>query len=98
MLLALKVKRKTPKAISVIKEDRQAFGVILGDDIDLVEALTYPITSLPLSIGNPGGTLGQSTKNTFHNFLIDQSSAIETQMPFLAGRIIDTMAIIRSVK
>ena len=93
MLLALKVKRKTPKAISVIKEDRQAFGVIPGDDIDLIEALTYPITSLPLSIGNPGGTLGQSTKNTFHNFLIDQ-----TPMPFLAGRIIDTMAIIRSVK
>lgn len=34
----------------MIKEYRQTFGVILGDDIDLGEALKYPITSILLSI------------------------------------------------
>ena len=37
--LVIKSKKKTTKAISVIKEDRQAFGVILGDEIDLSETL-----------------------------------------------------------
>ena len=55
--LGIKSKKKTPKAISVIKEDRQAFGVILGDEIDLSEALKYPITSISLSKENLDGTL-----------------------------------------
>ena len=55
--LGIKSKKKTPKAISVIKEDRQAFGVILGDEIDLSEALKYPITSISLSNENLDGTL-----------------------------------------
>ena len=75
-------KKKTPKAISVIKEDRQAFGIILGNDIDLSEALKYPITSTSLSIGNPDGTLRKSPENPFGNFLIYQSSAIENQPLF----------------
>ena len=55
--LGIKSKKKTPKAISVIKKDRQAFGVILGDEIDLSEALKYPITSISLSKENLDGTL-----------------------------------------
>ena len=39
IVLGIKSTKKTPKAISVIKEDRQAFGAILGDEIDLSEAL-----------------------------------------------------------
>ena len=96
--LGTKSKKKTPKATSVIKEDRQVFGVILGDEIDLSEALKYPITSIPLGIGSPDGTLRQSPKNIFWNFLIYQSSAMETQPPFQARWIIDTMTIMRSVK
>ena len=55
-------------------------------------------TAKPLSIGNPDGTHRQSPKNTFRNFLIDQSSPIETQPPFQARWIIDTMVNMRSVK
>ena len=55
--LPIKSKKKTPEAISVIKDDRQPFGFILGDEIDLSEALKYPITSISLSIGNPDVTL-----------------------------------------
>ena len=96
--LDIKSKKKTPKAISVIKEDRKAFGVISGDKIDLNEALKCSITSTPLIIENPDGTLRQSLKNTFRNFLIDQSSAVETQPIFQALWIIETMAIMRGVK
>ena len=91
----IKGKKKTSKAISVIKEDRQAFSVILGDEIDLSEALKYPITSIPLSIRNPDDTLRQSPKNIFRNFLIDQSSAIQIEPHFQTRWIIE---IIRSVK
>ena len=96
--LGIKSKKNTPKAISIIKEDRQTFGVILGDKIDLSEALKYTITSISLSIGNPDGTLRQRSKNSFRIFLIGQSSAIQTQPPFKAVWIIDIMAIIRSAK
>ena len=91
----IKGKKKTSKAISVIKEDRQAFSVILGNEIDLSEALKYPITSIPLSIRNPDDTLRQSPKNIFRNFLIDQSSAIQIEPHFQTRWIIE---IIRSVK
>ena len=61
-------KKKTLKGISVIKKDRLAFGVILGEEIDLSEALKHPITSIPLSIGNSDDTLRQSSKTTFGIF------------------------------
>ena len=67
--LGIKSKKKTSITISVKKEDRQAFSVILVNEIDLIEALKYPTTSIPLSIENPDGTLRQSPKNTFWNFL-----------------------------
>ena len=62
--LGIESKKKTPKTISVTREDSQAFGVILGDKIDLSEALKYLITSIHLSKGNPHGTLDKP-KNAF---------------------------------
>ena len=59
---------KTPKAISVIKEDWQASGVILRDKIDFSEALKYPITSVPLSIGNFDDTLGKVPRTSLGVF------------------------------
>ena len=35
-------------------------------------------------MGNPDGTRRQSAKNTFQNFLIYQTSAMETQLAFQA--------------
>ena len=87
--LGIKSKKKSHKAISVINEDRQEFGVILGDKIDLSKALKYPITSIDLIMRNPDGTLQQISKNTFRNVLIDQSSVIQIQPLFQAYWIID---------
>ena len=81
--------KKTPEAISVIKESRQVFGVILCGKIDFSEALKYSITSISLSIGNSDDTLRQSLKNTFWNFLTDQRNAIEFQpsLPILTEKV-----------
>ena len=54
------IKRK-PQAnkTSAIKEDRQAFGIVLNENIDLEEALQYPLTTFPLSLATPEGNLRQ---------------------------------------
>ena len=41
--------KKKPRAnkASLIKEDRQAFGIVLSKNIDLEEALQYPLTAFP---------------------------------------------------
>ena len=53
----LKVQKKTCSAVSVLKEDRQAFGVLVGKAATLEEAFTFPITSIPLSLATPEGSL-----------------------------------------
>ena len=52
----IKRKPRTNKA-SAIKEDRQAFGIVLNENIDLEEALQYPLTTFPLSLATPEGNL-----------------------------------------
>ena len=41
----------------MVKEDIQAFGVMLGKNTGLLEALEYPIATVPLSIANLDYTL-----------------------------------------
>ena len=64
-------KRKTPKAISVLKEDRQALGLFVAKYTDKKNAFTYPLTTYPLSIADPRGKLYQpKTKHVFRNDFI----------------------------
>ena len=72
------IKRK-PRAnkASAIKEDRQAFGIVLSENIDLEEALQYPLTTFPLSLATPEGNLRQrNNKALLRNFLITEANAI----------------------
>ena len=62
--------RKTPKKISVLKEDVQAFGLLMEKAVNLEGAFSYPIKSLPLIIAHPDGTLRQVNKSNFLNQLI----------------------------
>ena len=93
--LGIKSKKKTPMRIAVIKEDRQAFGVILVNEIDLIEALKYPITSISLSIENPDGTLRQSPKNTFWNFL---NTGIPSPFSLFVTHTVQLLAIVVRAK
>ena len=52
--IGLKKMKRIQKAISVMKEDGQAFGVICwGGEVKLEEALQYPVTSVSLSLAFP---------------------------------------------
>ena len=48
-------KKKTPKVVSVRKEDRQALGFFVSKCRDKKVAFHYPLTSYPLAIANPSG-------------------------------------------
>ncbi|MAG85790.1 MAG: hypothetical protein CMB97_00015 [Flavobacteriaceae bacterium] len=91
-------KKKTIKAISVLKEDCQAFGLIVSKSLSLEEAFRFPITTFPLSIATPEGNLRQSDKASFRNFLIVQSKSSTNNVPLHAAWFIDGMAAVRSLK
>ena len=59
-----------PRKVSVLKEDRQAFGDLLSKSIDIEEAMQYPLTSVPLAIATPEGTLRPASKHLLRNFII----------------------------
>ena len=53
--------KKLKKEILLI-EEKQAFGVMVAKCKSIKEAVSFPITSVPLSISNPDGTLYSSEK------------------------------------
>ena len=70
----LQSKKAKPKALSVVKEDRQAFEVMLGTNTDdLSEALKYPITTAPLSIAKFDHTLRRGSNGNLRNFIVNES-------------------------
>ena len=90
--------KKTPKAISVLKEDRQAFGLIVAKAASLEEAFRYPIMSVPLSVATLEGTLRQSDKASFRNYLIAESDVVTEIAPKNCIWFVDGLAAIRSLK
>lgn len=90
--------KRTPHAVSIIKEDRQAFGITIAKATSLEEAFQYPVTSVSLSIATPDATLCQSDKASLQNFLISESGAFTDQLPKNAHWLVDGMAAVRSLK
>ena len=90
--------KKTPKAVSILKEDRQAFGILVGKAASIEEAFAYPITTIPLSLATPGGELRQGDKAALRNFMIKESNSDVKTPPENARWIIDGMALFRSIK
>ena len=94
----LKTKKAKPKSLSVVKEDRQAFGLILGANVELLKALEYPVTTVPLSIANPDHSLRGGSKSNMRNFIVHESNAIENMPPSDSRWLFDTMSVMRSLK
>ena len=53
----LKNAKKMSPAVNVMKEEKQAFGLLVGKFSSAEEALAYPLTSIPLSLATPDGNL-----------------------------------------
>ncbi len=94
----LKKRVKPSKAVTVLKQDRQAFGTLLSKSVDLEEAFAYSVTSVPLSIANPDSTLRQSSKHLLRNHLIEESHSLSLTSPSHCRWIIDGMEAMRSLK
>ena len=77
----IKKKKKKPPAIEVLKEEKQAFGLLVGKAISNKEAFSYPLTSLPLSIATCEGKLYQGDKHDLRNVLINDSFSKTTVVP-----------------
>ena len=93
----LKPEKKTAKVINVLKEDKQAFGLLVGKSTSLTEAHSYPLTSVPLALASPDGDLRQSAEASLRNHLMDATNAVEDDALLKATWIIDGMAIICSM-
>ena len=92
-------KKRTPKAVSVLKEDRQAFGLLAAKAMNLTDALRYPITSVPLAIADPDSSLKFSeNKSELRNTLMRMSGASTDKIIKHCSWFIDGMAAIRSIK
>ena len=65
---------KTLKAISLLKEDRQALGLFVSKCMDKETAFHYPLTTYPLTVADPSGTFYQPTgKHLFRNKILKSS-------------------------
>ena len=90
-------KKKVLKSLSVLKEDCQAFGLLVNKTEKLAEAFKYPITSVPLAVATPESTLYQSDKAGLRNYMINLSKRSSHKYPRDAQWVIDGMAAIRLV-
>ena len=61
-------KKLVSKTISILKEDRQAFRLLIAKSVDIKDAFNYPITSLPLR-------LFQADKAGFRSHIINEVKA-----------------------
>ena len=91
-------KKETPKAINVLKEDKQAFGMLVGKTTCLEDALSYPLTTVPLALASPDGDLRQGTKASLRNHMIEDPDLVTCDTPKEKHWIFDGMAVIRAMK
>ena len=73
--------KKVPKAVTVLKQDRRAFGTVLSSTANLEVAFKLPLTAFPLSIATLDGKLRQAPKNALRNYLIKQANSIADLCP-----------------
>ena len=89
-------KKKSSKKIDVIIEEKKALGFIVSMCESKEQAFSHPITYYPLNIANPNGSLYNSDKSSYRNYLIGNS--IDVRGNVGATWIIDAGYAIRQVK
>eukprot|EP00794_Sanderia_malayensis_P014444 gene14444-15947_t len=92
-------KKKTGKVLSVLKEDRQALGIIVEKCHNKRDAFSHCLTTYPLAIATTDGKLYQpGSKAKFRNYSIEEADASIMSPPLQATWIYDAMATIRASK
>ena len=67
--------------MNIFKEDRQAFGMLVGKTTTPEEAHSHPLTIVPLALATPERDLRQGSKATLRNYLIEESISITEEPP-----------------
>ena len=89
--------KKDPKKVNILKEDRQAFGMLVGKTTTPEEAHSHPLTTVPLALATPERDLRQGFKAALRNYLIEESISITEEPPKEDNWLIDGMAAVRSI-
>ena len=89
--------KTVPKIINISREDKQAFGALVGKSTSAEEAHSYTLTSIPLALASPERNLREGTKADLRNLLINDSNALKKEVPLRADSIVDGMTAVRSV-
>ena len=76
--------------MNVLKEDRQAFGLLVGEATTPEEAHSHPLTSVRLALATADRDLRQGTKAALRNYLIHESDPVCDKAPEKAHWLIDT--------
>ena len=87
------LKVREAKAINQLKEDKQAFGLLVTPE---EEVYSYPLITLSLAFNDPSGKLHQSQKALFRNYLISESKSTRKEVSIDADWIYDAMAVVRA--
>ena len=83
------------KIINFLKEDKQAFGLLVGKAVSPDEAHSHPLTTVPLALACSKTDLRQTEKSPLRNHLIQGAQSLGTQSPLRACWIYDAMAVVR---
>ena len=94
----IKIAKKPLRKLSLVQEDCQAFGVLVGKVATLEEAFHHPLITVPLRIAETATDLRSSDKACFCNFILKESASTKRQYPKNTKWIIDGMAAIRTIK
>ncbi len=91
-------KKDIPNAVTLLIENRSAFGLIVAKSVSLPEAFKFPIASVPLAVATTETTLRQADKVFLRNYLINECNSIseETQKNF--SWFIHGFAAVRSLQ
>ena len=89
--------KKTPKVVNILKEEKQAFGALVGKATTAKEAHSYPLTSVPLALSTEESGLRQGAKSSLRNHIIEEAKAEEDKPPARAEWLVDGMAAVQAV-
>ena len=89
--------KKAARALNIVKEEKQAFGTLVGKATSAREAHSYPLTTVPLALSTEDQDLRQGSKSILRNYMVKEASAMTDQAPIRADWIVDGMAAVQSV-
>ena len=73
--------KKESRKLDILKEDKQAFGLLVGKVSTPADVLAFPLTTIPLALADVDKTLrSQTTKAVLRNHIIETAKAVKSKL------------------